>query len=131
MLIDDDDMNLREEEELEAAAVFDAPPSPSAASEPAEEEEDEASASASVTQDDFALMPHIVGLVQAHAAGGNGRGQMRALRRALRRAEGRLARVLEGADDPPDGEEAARQLRAREELLSRQPRKRRREPGVE
>lgn len=119
MLIGDDDDGVLEDTAI-SADEDEAPPSPAAASEP----DDDHDASGDVRAADFELMPHVVKLLEAHAAG-EGAAGMRALRRALRRAEGRIARVLDGAEAAIDGDEAAARDARLEELLCRQPKRKR------
>lgn len=133
--IDDDDILEQQHEEREAANTHvdtSELPSASAVEEASAAAEDDREISAgSVTAADFELLPFCAELLRAHQQGGDAQvleGKMRALRRAVRRAENRFA-VLSAAVGEGDADPDAAQtlLEARTKLLRKSTRKRERE----
>ena len=99
LVADDDDFALEEaeaEQQFEAELAAELPAD--ASSEPA----DEGVVLKEISMDDFVLLPHVEELVRAHREGGPSAGteKMNELRRAVRRAELRMAALQHAAVEP-------------------------------
>ena len=117
---DDDDFDqILEENDAALQANEEAPPTPSA-KDSFSDAADEGIEIDEITQADFALLPYVTELVDAHRAGDANAADLKmiALRRAARRANTRVA-ALTHAVSGPAAEPAAAQalLEAREALL--------------
>ena len=121
MLIGDDDDDVLEEAELDFQRGLDEEEAPAVSTDASDVVEDVADLN-DVSLKDFELLPYVEELVKAHHDGDAQAAdrKMAELRRAVRRAEGRLAALQHSVSGPVAAPDAAQSLlSARTDLLAR------------